>query len=117
LGSEFSTQDWSKDDQIARLTKADTARLLGTSPGNITALVRDGLLPRQARLTDVQAFAKDFAFTLELHQTLKSKIPSLDPRLTVEFLRSSGFGPAAALTYKGALVRVVCVKFSKLGRP
>lgn len=104
LGSEFLTQDWSKDDQITRLTQADTARLLGTSPGNVTALVRDALLPQQARLADVQAFAKDFAFTLELHQTLKTKVPSLDPRMTVEFLRSSAFKPAAALTYKGALI-------------
>jgi hypothetical protein len=104
LGSEFTTYDWSKDDHIAPLTQADSARLLGTSPGNVTALVRDGLLPRQARLTDVQAFAKDFAFTMELHQSLKIKIASLDPRLTVEFLRSSGLEPAAVLTYKRALV-------------
>jgi hypothetical protein len=83
------------------LTQSEAARLLGTTPHNIVALVASGFLPKKMTPVDVSRFSAQFALTGDVLELLREKGKVMAPRILAQSMKAEGFNPHAVLKYGG----------------
>ncbi|MBS3651578.1 hypothetical protein KEU06_23450 [Pseudaminobacter sp. 19-2017] len=87
-----------------RLTQGEAARLLGTTPHNVNALVAARLLPRTIRAADIMEFTASFALTTDLLDLLRERNVVVSSKHLSQALRQAGVEPHVRLKHGDKLV-------------
>lgn len=86
------------------LTQSEAARILGTTPHNITALAGSGLLPKKITSRDLSLFSSNFVMTSDVLELLRERGVRMSSKSLAQRLKGTGIRPYASLMYGGKLV-------------